>query len=104
MRRLEHMYVNVLSLHTPIGNLMRTRRAIVEAAETFPEDDDALLERLFFERADAIEAEIMALPCESPEDFMAKAFIATSYGTLPPSCDALSSACVDGARMQEGRA
>ena len=72
---------------TPILRLFRQHRKIIDAAgahvcaaEGKAEDEE--LERLFYRRADRIEAELMALPCTCAADFAAKVIVDTCQGGL----------------------
>lgn len=65
---------------TRIVKLYREHRDILARGTVYPSDDDDELERLFWNEANAIEAEMMALPCTCAADFAAKMVIATSEG------------------------
>lgn len=72
---------------TPILRLFRQHRAILEAAgkhvcTAAGKDEDTELDILFYNRADAIEAEMMALPCTCAADFAAKVIVDTVRGGL----------------------
>jgi len=61
--------------------------AILDAAcehvcTTPGKDEDAELERLFYQHSDKIEAEMMALPCTSAADFAAKVIVYTVRGSV----------------------
>lgn len=69
---------------TPITRLFWQYRALLDAAARFPQcdDEDAILERLYFKTADGIADEMMSLPCETPADFAAKLIVDTNNGGL----------------------
>lgn len=72
---------------TPILTLFRQHRAIMETAAAHTTgldgaDEDEEMDRLFYSRADRIEAEMMALPCTCAADFAAKVLIDTVNGGI----------------------
>lgn len=69
---------------TAILALFHRRRALVNAAASYPAQSDDELEDLFYREADAIEEEMMALPCTSAADFAAKFITASGQGTMAP--------------------
>lgn len=73
---------------TPILRLLRAWEALNAAADTYVVDDnlgldekDELFDSLFFDRADEIAKELMALPCTCASDFAAKLIVDTNKGT-----------------------
>lgn len=73
---------------TPILSLFRAWEAINAEADAYVVDDslgidekDALLDRLFFDRADEIAKELMILPCTCAADFAAKLIVDTIKGS-----------------------
>lgn len=69
---------------TAILALFRRRRALVDAAEAHSSQDDEELEALFYREADAIEEQMMSMPCTSAADFAAKFIVASGCGTIAP--------------------
>ena len=69
---------------TAILALFHRRRALVDAAASYPAQSDDELEDLFYREADAIEEEMMALPCTSAADFAAKMIVASCCGSQAP--------------------
>lgn len=70
---------------TPILELYRQHQALHDDINArYGDNAPAEVEALFCRRIDAIEGEMMALPCTGAGDFAAKAIIATSCGSLAP--------------------
>lgn len=70
---------------SPIMRLFRDYQRLIEAGNTHAcADDNELdeLDRLFFNEAFRIEAQMMALPCTCAADFAAKVIAGTSRGYL----------------------
>lgn len=72
---------------TPILRLFREHREIMDAAARYTpvstgKAEDEEMDRLFYQRADWIEAELMALPCTCAADFAAKVIVDTVKGGL----------------------
>ena len=72
---------------TEILRLFRQHRAILDAAgehvcSATGKDEDAELERLFYQHSDKIEAQMMALPCTCAADFAAKMIVDTVRGGI----------------------
>ena len=73
--------------NTPILRLFREHRELIEAASRHvyvegnpSEGEDAQLDRLFYNRANDINEEMMALPCTCAADFAAKTIVHTGRG------------------------
>jgi len=68
---------------TPIMALYHEHRRITADAAAYDtggatwDQEDAILDRLFYNRRDAVEAKMMSTPCQTPADFAAKMLIAT---------------------------
>lgn len=74
---------------TPILRLFHQREAIMEAAKEHVtsetgEDADEEMERLFYNQADRLDDEMMALPSTCAADFAAKVIVATSRASVMP--------------------
>lgn len=72
---------------TPILRLFHQHRAILDAAGEhvctgIGKDEDAELERLFYQHSDKIEEQMMALPCTCAADFAAKVIVDTVRGGI----------------------
>ncbi|TPE53214.1 hypothetical protein [Amaricoccus solimangrovi] len=68
--------------NTEILSLFREYRALMDAAGTYPNDTDEVLERLFHRPAREILDRMMALPCTCAADFAAKVIADTCEGGL----------------------
>lgn len=72
-------------IDTPILRLFREHEAIIKAASNHVSTlkgkaEDREFERLFFDRANAIEEEMMAEPCTCAADFAAKMIVDSCRG------------------------
>lgn len=70
---------------SPIMQLFHEWRDLSRAARAHictEEDEEAELDRLFYDQRDRIEDEIMGLPCMSAADFACKAIVDTNEGEI----------------------
>ena len=72
---------------TPILRLFREHQEVIDAATNYTtsatgKDEDEEMDRLFYQRANQIEGEMMALPCTCAADFAAKVIVDTVKGGL----------------------
>jgi hypothetical protein len=65
---------------TPVMVLFRKHQEITAAATAWPNDDNEELERLFYQKRDRLEDEMMALPTLTAQDMAAKMIVAHAYG------------------------
>lgn len=70
---------------SPIMHLFQEWRDLSRAARGHictEDDEEAELDRLFYDRRDRVEDEIMALPCMSAADFACKVIVDTNEGEI----------------------
>jgi|GEM_PF-2829111 len=57
------------------------------SAEVAGDDEDEIMDRLFYDEIFRISDEIMTTPCKTPADFAAKVIVATGRGGIIPDWD-----------------
>jgi hypothetical protein len=72
----------VASDESEIISLYHQYMAITEEAAVHPSMDDDELDRLFYNRRDVIEGELLSLACTGPGDFAAKMIVASCRGGI----------------------